>query len=118
MKRIGARVSTQHASDQSAVGHRPFVKGNLRRHGRPISGGEVVQHHRPAPLVEQFQHGMTADIAGAAGDEDRSGHQAGALVDSAGARRAARATPGRAWTAASTSPARDRGSVTMVINFL
>jgi hypothetical protein len=41
---------------------------------RPVEpGGEVVEHYHRFARIAQAQHHVTADIAGAAGDED--GHR-------------------------------------------
>ena len=53
------RLVADVALDEAAAsGHRPAE-----------AGGEVVDHHHLPARVEQRQHGMAADIAGAAGDE-------------------------------------------------
>ncbi len=56
--------------DERAVRDGSFVERDLLRHGAPHAVGQIVDHRdRPARILER-EHGVAADISGAAGDED------------------------------------------------
>ena len=51
------------------VGPRPHER-NVRRNGFSVAGRQIVEHHDPVTIVEKGAHGVTADVARAAGDEN------------------------------------------------
>ncbi len=69
--RAGA-VLVDEPLEQRAVGH---VADDQRRvaHRLPEPGAQVVEHHDALAAVAQLQHDVTADVAGAAGDQDGLG---------------------------------------------
>jgi hypothetical protein len=60
----------QQCIHQLAVTH---VSHHQRRavHGLAEAGRQVVEHHHALAARDQLQHGVAADIAGAARDQDR-----------------------------------------------
>jgi hypothetical protein len=51
----------------------PSTKRNAVGHGPAEAGRQIVEHHHRPAGIEQREHGMAADIAGAAGDQDGEG---------------------------------------------
>ncbi|MGF7052883.1 hypothetical protein GGC47_002062 [Bosea sp. OAE752] len=52
--------------DQLLIADIPLNEGRFGRNGPPETGREIVENHDLFAAIEQFQHHMTADVAGAA----------------------------------------------------
>ena len=63
-------TARQQVLDQRLVAEIADHQLDLGRHGRAAAGREIVEHDDFLARVQQFQHHVGADIAGAAGHED------------------------------------------------
>jgi hypothetical protein len=63
-------VVAQKLPDERVVFHATFHEGRAWIHHPTDTGDEIIQDHSPESRVQQLQHGMASDIAGAARDQN------------------------------------------------
>ena len=66
----GDAVAGDEIADQCAVAGVALDEGHVPGHPLAAPGGEVVQHDDRRAGVPEREHGVAADVAGAAGDQD------------------------------------------------